>query len=102
LGAVQTWLLQQRSVGARGNHAGKGGGQRGTSRKEDVLDTVIALSRPPGYVATEGARFEVRFKSPGFWGDDAEPFEARFVDGAWPGRDIRLLAAPVVLLLWSG
>jgi AAA domain len=91
-GPVQTWLLAQRAAGRSVlviHHAGKGGGQRGTSRKEDALDTVISLSRPPGYVASEGARFEVRFtKSRGFWGDDAEPFEARFVDGAWSTSEI--------------
>ena len=81
-GPVQSWLLAQRAAGRSVlliHHAGKGGGQRGTSRKEDVLDTVISLSRPPGYSASEGARFEVRFtKSRGFWGRDAEPFEARY------------------------
>lgn len=86
-GPVQSWLLSQRAAGRSVllvHHAGKGGGQRGTSRKEDVLDTVISLSRPPGYSATEGARFEVRFtKSRGFWGLDAEPFEARYADGRW-------------------
>lgn len=86
-GPVQSWLLAQRAAGRSVlliHHAGKGGGQRGTSRKEDVLDTVISLSRPPGYSASEGARFEVRFtKSRGFWGADAEPFEARYSDGQW-------------------
>jgi len=86
-GPVQSWLLSQRAAGRSVlliHHAGKGGGQRGTSRKEDVLDTVISLSRPPGYSASEGARFEVRFtKSRGFWGADAEPFEARYSDGRW-------------------
>jgi hypothetical protein len=86
-GPVQTWLLGQRAAGRSVllvHHAGKGGGQRGTSRKEDVLDAVVSLSRPPGYSAAEGARFEVRFtKSRGFWGEDAEPFEARFADGRW-------------------
>ncbi|HZZ23637.1 MAG TPA: AAA family ATPase [Roseiarcus sp.] len=91
-GPVQTWLLAQRAANRSVlvvHHAGKGGGQRGTSRKEDVLDTVISLSRPPGYAASEGARFEVRFtKSRGFWGADAEPFEARIVDGAWSISEI--------------
>ncbi len=86
-GPLQAWKLAQRAAGRSVlgiHHAGKGGGQRGTSRKEDVLDTVISLSRPPGYSATEGARFEVRFtKSRGFWGRDVEPFEARFSDGQW-------------------
>jgi hypothetical protein len=59
------------------HHSGKGGQQRGTSRREDVLDTVISLRRPEGYEAPEGARFEVHFeKSRGFTGGDAIPFEA--------------------------
>jgi hypothetical protein len=91
-GPIQSWLLAQRAAGRSVlliHHAGKGGGQRGTSRKEDVLDTVISLSRPPGYSATEGARFEIRFtKSRGFWGRDAEPFEARFVEGSWSVAEI--------------
>ena len=103
-GPVQTWLLQQRAANRSVlvvHHAGKGGGQRGTSRKEDVLDTVISLSRPPGYVASEGARFEVRFtKSRGFWGADAEPFEARFVDGAWSTSEIVADDSDAALAAW--
>ena len=91
-GPLQAWMVSQRSAGRSVllvHHAGKGGGQRGTSRKEDTLDSVISLSRPPGYAASEGARFEVRFtKSRGFWGDDAEPFEARFADGQWMTSEI--------------
>jgi hypothetical protein len=91
-GPVQSWMLTLRAAGRSVllvHHAGKGGGQRGTSRKEDVLDTVISLSRPPGYSASEGARFEVRFtKSRGFWDRDAEPFEARFADGRWTTAEI--------------
>jgi hypothetical protein len=91
-GPVQSWMLAQRAAGRSVvtiHHAGKGGGQRGTSRKEDVLDTVISLARPPGYVASEGARFEVRFtKSRGFWGEDAKPFEAGFRDGQWSTSEI--------------
>jgi putative DNA primase/helicase len=91
-GPVQTWMLAQRAAGRSVlavHHAGKGGGQRGTSRKEDTLDTVVSLIRPPGYEASEGARFEVRYtKSRGFWGDDAEPFEARFADGVWSTSEI--------------
>jgi putative DNA primase/helicase len=91
-GAVQTWLIRQRTAGKSVliiHHAGKGGGQRGTSRKEDVLDSVISLRRPINYDASEGARFEVHFtKSRGFFGDDARPFEAQLVDGKWYVNDI--------------
>jgi hypothetical protein len=91
-GPLQAWMVAQRSAGRSVllvHHAGKGGGQRGTSRKEDTLDTVISLNRPPGYQASEGARFELHFtKSRGFWGDDAEPFEAPFADGNWTTSDV--------------
>jgi putative DNA primase/helicase len=66
------------------HHAGKGGMQRGSSRKEDVLDTVISLRRPPDYSPTQGARFEVHFeKARGFYGLEAEPFEAQLVQREW-------------------
>jgi putative DNA primase/helicase len=65
------------------HHAGKGGQQRGTSRREDVLDTVLALKRPDDYDASEGARFEVHFeKARGFTGADALPFEAKLITDA--------------------
>jgi RecA-family ATPase len=70
-GPILTWLLAQRAAGRSVlvvHHAGKGGGQRGTSRKEDVLDTIISLMRPPGYEASEGARFEVIRKESRFLG----------------------------------
>ena len=60
------------------HHAGKGGQQRGTSRREDVLDTSISLRRPGDYSPSEGARFEVHLeKARGVHGDDAKPFEAK-------------------------
>ena len=71
------------------HHAGKGGAQRGTSRREDVLDTVIALRRPQDYQADQGARFEVHFeKNRGFYGDDAKAFEAALGLGGWTMRDL--------------
>lgn len=91
-GPVQAWALRQRAAGKSVlliHHAGKGGGQRGTSRKEDVLDSVVSLKRPIDYDASEGARFEVHFtKSRGFFGDDAAPFEARLIDGRWETGEI--------------
>jgi len=86
-GPVQSWCLRQRAAGKSVlliHHAGKSGGQRGTSRKEDILDTVLSLKRPIDYNAAEGARFEVHFsKARGFLGHEAVPFEARLVDGKW-------------------
>jgi RecA-family ATPase len=86
-GPVQEWALRLRAASKSVlfiHHAGKGGAQRGTSRKEDVLDTVISLRRPLDYDASQGARFEIHFtKSRGFFGDEASPFEARLIEGRW-------------------
>ena len=77
---IQTWLLQLRRRGISVlivHHAGNAGDQRGTSRREDVLDTSICLRRPADYVPTEGARFEVHIeKARGIHGGHAKPFEA--------------------------
>jgi len=77
---AQEWALRQRAEGRSVlwvHHSGKGGQQRGTSRREDVLDTSIGLKRPPDYSPEQGAVFEIHFqKSRGFTGDDAQPLEA--------------------------
>ncbi|MDN5003986.1 AAA family ATPase [Bradyrhizobium sp. GCM10027634] len=90
---MQAWILQLRRQGKSVlliHHDGKGGQQRGTSKKEDVLDTVISLKRPPDYTADQGCRLEVRFtKSRGFYGPDAEPFEARLDGNTWAISDIK-------------
>jgi AAA domain len=78
---VQQWFLRLRRKGKTVvliHHSGKGGEQRGTSRREDVLDLVLGLRRPNDYEAEEGARFEVRFeKARGLAGADTASFEAR-------------------------
>jgi putative DNA primase/helicase len=78
---IQKWLigLRQRNTSVLLiHHAGKNGNQRGSCRKEDILDTVIALKRPGDYENREGSKFEVKFeKCRGFSGDDAKPFEAQ-------------------------
>lgn len=78
---VQRWALKMRSEGRSVlfvHHANKSGTQRGTSGREDVLDTVIALKKPQGGSPTEGANFEVHFeKNRGFSGPDAQAFFAK-------------------------
>jgi hypothetical protein len=67
-GPMQNWLLKLRRRGVSVlfvHHAGTNGRQRGTSRREDVLDTVIALRRPENYSPDQGGRFEVHFESSG-------------------------------------
>lgn len=90
---VQAWCLGLRRQGKSVllvHHDRKNGGQRGTSKKEDVLDSVIGLRRPPDYKSEEGARFEIHFeKSRGFYGPDAEPFEVRLTEDRWQDSPIR-------------
>lgn len=80
---IQTWVLRLRAQGKSVlmiHHSGKAGGQRGTSKREDVLDTVITLVRPSDYDPTQGAKFVVQYeKSRGFFGEDAEEFLAHLV-----------------------
>jgi putative DNA primase/helicase len=100
---VQGWALARRREGRAVlfvHHAGKGGGQRGSSRKEDVLNTVIALKRPEDYSPAEGARFEVHFeKTRGFCGPDAEPFEALLTGAGWSMRDLKDVLGDRVIAL---
>jgi putative DNA primase/helicase len=77
---MQNWLLKLRRRGVAVlliHHAVVNGRQRGTSRREDALDTVIALRRPADYSPVQGARFEVHLeKARALVGDGAAPFEA--------------------------
>ena len=83
---VAEWALSMRSSGRSVlfvHHAGKGGQQRGTSKREDLLDTVIALRRPSDYTPDQGARFEVHFeKARALYGEDVTPIEATLITGA--------------------
>jgi hypothetical protein len=84
---MQAWLLKLRRMGKTVlliHHSGRGGNARGTSKREDVLDTVIQLKHPDDYELEDGARFEVHLtKARGIYGDDALPFEAKLdvIDG---------------------
>jgi len=87
---VQDWALELRRLGKSVlfiHHASKGGGQRGTSKREDILDVVMVLKQPQGYRQDQGASFEVNFeKTRHFAGDDAASFQVRLVeqdDGLW-------------------
>jgi putative DNA primase/helicase len=62
---MQQWLLRLRRKGLAVllvHHAGNNGRQRGTSRREDALDTVVALRRPEDYSPEQGCRFEIHFE----------------------------------------
>jgi putative DNA primase/helicase len=82
---VQDWALALRRRGISVlfvHHAGKNLAQRGTSRREDLLDTVFTLKHPANYNPNEGLRCEVHFeKTRGMLGDAAKPFEVRMDSG---------------------
>jgi putative DNA primase/helicase len=89
---MQNWLLRLRRQGISVllvHHAGTNGRQRGTSRREDALDTVIALRRPEDYSPDQGARFEIHFEKLRNFvdGNGALPFEARLETVVVDGRD---------------
>jgi len=81
---IAEWALKHRSQGRAIifiHHCGKAGTQRGTSRREDLLDTVIALKRPPHSKPSDGANFEVHFeKARNLTGTDVEPFFVKLTE----------------------
>jgi putative DNA primase/helicase len=94
-GAALGLRLRQRGVSVLFvHHAGKGGAQRGTSRREDLLDVVTNLRHPADYNPAEGLRCEVHYeKCRGFYGEDAKPFEVKmhtgvFGEAIWTKRDL--------------
>jgi hypothetical protein len=78
---VADWILSLRRRGIAVilvHHAGKGGQQRGTSKREDLLDVVIGLSRPNDYDPSQGAVFVAEFtKARNLAGPDAESIELK-------------------------
>jgi hypothetical protein len=62
---VNAWLLELRFAGIATimlRHTNKEGGQRGTSAREDNIDTTVLLKHPPDYTPEDGARFVANFK----------------------------------------
>lgn len=78
---IADWALQlrrERRCVLFVHHAGKNGGQRGTSKREDLLDTSVMLRHPSDYRPQEGARFAWTWeKARHLYGDAAQGFEAR-------------------------
>jgi hypothetical protein len=94
---VAEWALKHRAQGRSIlfiHHSGKNQQQRGTSKREDLLDVVLSLRHPTDYDPAQGAVFEVHFeKARGLYGDDTKPFEAKLTadqDGqqTWVTRDV--------------
>lgn len=77
------------------HHSGKGGQQRGTSGREDALDTVIHLDRPSSHEAKDGCHFEVKFtKCRSVKGKDVGPLDVKLTDMGkpltWTYKDLEL------------
>jgi putative DNA primase/helicase len=81
---IASWLIRLRHRGITillVHHAGKGGQQRGTSGREDSLDTVIQLNKPADYSQEEGCHFEITFtKCRSSKGKELEPLDAKLTE----------------------
>ncbi|MCK4525942.1 AAA family ATPase [candidate division WOR-3 bacterium] len=94
---MQEWLLHLKSMGKAVlliHHSGKGFAQRGTSKREDFLNTILTLKRNPLYEFEEGACFEVHYeKARSVYGPAARPFEAKLDigEGVWTIRDLKMV-----------
>jgi putative DNA primase/helicase len=103
---MQAWLLKLRRAGVSVllvEHEGRSGNPRGTSKREDVLDTLINLKHPEDYQVEDGARFEVHLgKARGVFGDAAKPVQAKLemLDGTlaqWTIKPIQDVESDLVL-----
>lgn len=81
---IAAWLIRlrhRRLATVLIHHSGKGGQQRGTSGREDSLDTVLQLNRPAGYDPRDGCHFELRFtKSRSVKGEDVAPLDVTLTE----------------------
>lgn len=62
---IAEWALAQRVAGRSLlflHHANRRGEQRGTSKREDLLDTVLALRPPSQHQPNQAARFEIHME----------------------------------------
>lgn len=89
---VQDWALRMRATGRSVifiHHAGKGGQQRGTSKREDLLDVVMVLKRPLDFKPDQGARFEIHFeKARSMFGQDVSAIEATLAEKGWTTKSV--------------
>jgi putative DNA primase/helicase len=105
---INAWLIRLRHRGLATvlvHHSGKGGQQRGTSGREDSLDTVIQLSKPAGADAREGCHFELTFtKCRSVTGDDVAPLDVRLqtVNGSlqWHWQPVEVSTREKVLKVY--
>ncbi len=88
---ILDWALNLRRLGKTVlfvHHDGKGGQQRGTSRKEDVMDVVIKLEHAKDYQAEKAAAFLVKFEKARHMteGADTRDLEVALVKDEYGGQ----------------
>jgi hypothetical protein len=86
---MQQWFIRLRRAGKTVvlfDHASRSGSSRGTSKREDVLDTVIHLKRPDDYEEEEGARFEVHLQKAHRQGDRCRAWYRQEYGQPHPGQ----------------
>lgn len=79
--SVQPWLIKHRSKGRAlilVHHSNKSGDQRGSNKKEDIMDVVGLLSRPDDYIQGEDRTRMILHltKARHIFGEDAQDVEA--------------------------
>jgi hypothetical protein len=78
LQGMQVYLRQVGVASLMVHHANKKGYQRGTSRREDVVDLVMAMRRPAGWSAGDATSFEIHYeKARSLHGRAIRPIAAR-------------------------
>lgn len=108
--AVSEWALKHRRGGRAVlfiHHSGKTGAQRGTSKREDLLDVVINLRRPPEYDEADGAVFDIYFeKARSLTGYEIEPVRAKLEQLAgggysWTYGPVKSATQDRIVSLWE-
>jgi len=107
---ISHWALRHRAAGRAIlfiHHSGKSGKQRGTSKREDLLDYVFTLRRPPDYIEGDGCQFILEFeKARSVVGDSIKPIEAALVTDSfgnltWSTKSADLAAGDRIVELWE-
>lgn len=105
---INQWALELRFRGVSTmflHHAGKSGAQRGTSGREDNVDTSILLKRPNDYQVTDGCRFICAFEKDRCTDGRhlLTEYEFQYHDGLWTFANAKTKGREQVLkLLDSG
>ncbi len=109
---IADWLLSLRSKRKAVllvHHAGKGGDQRGSSAREDILDVSLKLENADDHTAEDGACFNVHFeKARGLFGADVQPHRLKLQSGTdggllWASESVAPLKRDrIVALLKEG